>query len=145
METQMTSRGRNEKWRVLVVDDEEAARYGTRRALASAGYEIEEAGSVEEARSAVGIHKPDLILLDVNLPGASGLDYLREISEGEDEWKPLVVMVTAYGSERKAVEAIKTGAYDYLSKPFEIEDLRLVVKNALETVRLRRENQTLRE
>src|ERR1700755_1508761 len=130
METQMTSRSRNEKWRVLVVDDEEAAGYGTRRALVSAGYEIEEAASVEDARTAVAANKPDLILLDVNLPGASGLEYLSEISESDDERKPLVVMVTAYGSERKAVEAIKAGAYDYLSKPFEIEDLRLVVKNA---------------
>ena len=145
METPMTSRSRSENWRVLVVDDEEAARYGIRRALASAGYEIEEAGSVEQARASVAASKPDLVLLDVNLPGASGLDYLGEISESDDERKPLVVMVTAYGSERKAVEAIKAGAYDYLSKPFEIDDLRLVVKNALETLRLRRENQKLRE
>jgi len=146
METQMTSRNRNEKWRVLVVDDEEAARYGIRRALAGGGdYEIEEAGSVEEARAALAERSHDLMLLDVNLPGVSGLEYLRELSEVEDDKKPLVVMVTAYGSERKAVEAIKTGAYDYLSKPFEIDDLRLVVKNALETVRLRRENQTLRK
>src|SRR5437762_822341 len=146
METQMTSRNRNEKWRVLVVDDEEAARYGIRRALAGGGdYEIEEAGSVEEARAALAARSHDLMLLDVNLPGVSGLEYLRELSEVEDDKKPLVVMVTAYGSERKAVEAIKTGAYDYLSKPFEIDDLRLVVKNALETVRLRRENQTLRK
>src|SRR5438067_10783692 len=146
METQMTSRNRNEKWRVLVVDDEEAARYGIRRALAGGGdYEIEEAGSVEEARAALAARSHDLMLLDVNLPGVSGLEYLRELSEVEEERLPLVVMVTAYGSERKAVEAIKTGAYDYLSKPFEIDDLRLVVKNALETVRLRRENQTLRK
>src|SRR2546423_167467 len=146
METQMTSRNRNEKWRVLVGDDEEAARYGIRRALAGGGdYEIEEAGSVEDARAALAARSHDLMLLDVNLPGMSGLEYLRELSEVEDDRKPLVVMVTAYGSERKAVEAIKTGAYDYLSKPFEIDDLRLVVKNALETVRLRRENQTLRK
>src|SRR5437588_181689 len=131
METQMTSRNRNEKWRVLVVDDEEAARYGIRRALAGGGdYEIEEAGSVEEARAALVARSHDLMLLDVNLPGMSGLEYLRELSESEDDRKPLVVMVTAYGSERKAVEAIKTGAYDYLSKPFEIDDLRLVVNCA---------------
>jgi DNA-binding NtrC family response regulator len=145
METEMTSKSRNEKWRVLVVDDEEAARYGIRRALSGGDYEIEEAASVEDARAIVNARTPDLILLDVNLPGTSGLEYLREISEGDEEKKPLIVMVTAYGSERKAVEAIKAGAYDYLSKPFEIDDLRLVVKNALETLRLRRENQRLRE
>ncbi len=139
-----TETGGGARWRVLVVDDEEAARYGMRRALGGYGYEVEEAGSVEEARTAVAARRPDLMLLDVNLPGTSGLEYLRELA-GEGERAPLVVMVTAYGSERVAVEAIKAGAYDYLSKPFEIDDLRLVVKNALETVGLRRENRSLRQ
>src|SRR5215212_2587228 len=143
MDNEMTSERRG-KWRVLVVDDEEAARYGMRRALGGYGYEVEEAGSVEEARNAVSARRPDLLLLDVNLPGTSGLEYLRELA-AEGEGAPLVVMVTAYGSERVAVEAIKAGAYDYLSKPFEIDDLRLVVKNALETVGLRRENKVLRQ
>jgi DNA-binding NtrC family response regulator len=145
MESLMTSeKNRAGKWRVLVVDDEEAARYGIRRALGAGDYEIAEAGSVEEARAALKARGPDLLLLDVNLPGESGLDFLRElVTAGEP--RPLVIMVTAYGSERMAVEAIKTGAYDYLSKPFEIDELRLVVKNALETVRLRRENQHLRK
>jgi len=139
-----TEANRGSKWRVLVVDDEEAARYGMRRALGGFGYEVEEAGSVEEARALVAARSPDLLLLDVNLPGVSGLEYLRELA-GEAEPGPLVVMVTAYGSERVAVEAIKAGAYDYLSKPFEIDDLRLVVKNALETLALRRENRHLRQ
>jgi DNA-binding NtrC family response regulator len=145
MENRMTSEmNRSVKWRVLVVDDEEAARYGMRRALGGFDYEVEEAGSVEEARAMMGTRRPDLMMLDVNLPGVSGLDFLRELA-GEGERAPLVIMVTAYGSERMAVEAIKAGAYDYLSKPFEIDDLRLVVKNALETVRLRRENNQLRQ
>jgi DNA-binding NtrC family response regulator len=132
---------------VLIVDDEEAARYGVRRALGSLGYEIAEAGSVAEARAHFERSAPDLLLLDVNLPGQSGLEFLRELHGGEGAQKdaPLVILITAHGSERMAVEAIKTGAYDYLSKPFEVEDLRLVVKNAVETVRLRRENRTLRE
>jgi DNA-binding NtrC family response regulator len=145
MENEMTvETNRSVKWRVLVVDDEEAARYGMRRALGGYGYEVEEAGSVEEARQVVAARRPDLMLLDVNLPGVSGLEYLRELGT-DAERAPLVVMVTAYGSERVAVEAIKAGAYDYLSKPFEIDDLRLVVKNALETVGLRRENRVLRQ
>jgi DNA-binding NtrC family response regulator len=130
-------------WRLLIVDDEEAARYGMRRALGSFGYEIAEAGSVEAARELVKKQPPDLMLLDVNLPGASGLDFLQELREGEGV-APLIIMITAHGSERMAVEAIKSGAHDYLSKPFELDDLRLVVKNALETVRLRRENDSLR-
>ncbi|HEU4596573.1 MAG TPA: sigma-54 dependent transcriptional regulator [Pyrinomonadaceae bacterium] len=139
-----TDKERNEGWRVLIVDDEEAARYGIRRALSSFNYRVDEAGSVEEARERVKAGEPDLLLLDVNLPGQSGLEFLAELA-AEGARSPLVVMITAYGSERMAVEAIKAGAYDYLSKPFEVEDLRLVVKNALETVRLRRENQTLRK
>lgn len=128
----------------MIVDDEEAARYGLRRALSNGGYEFEEAGSVAEARKSSSSSPPDLILLDVNLPGESGLEYLRELAEG-GESSPPVIIITAYGSERMAVEAVKTGAHDYISKPFELEELRLVVKNALETVRLRRENKSLRE
>ena len=127
----------------MIVDDEEAARYGMRRALSTFGYNITEAGSAEAARALIKQQQPDLLLLDVNLPGMSGLEFLREL-KGENGNGPLVIIVTAHGSERLAVEAVKTGAYDYLSKPFELEDLRLVVKNAAETLQLRRENFSLR-
>ena len=127
----------------MIVDDEEAARYGMRRALSTFGYNITEAGSAEAARALIKQQQPDLLLLDVNLPGMSGLEFLREL-KSEDGNGPLIIIVTAHGSERLAVEAVKTGAYDYLSKPFELEDLRLVVKNAAETVQLRRENFSLR-
>lgn len=126
--------------KILIVDDEEAARYGMARALKS--YSVAEAGSVDEARKAIAAARPDLMLLDINLPGMSGLDYLRELSAGDDA--PPVVMITAHGSERTAVEAIKAGAYDYLAKPFEVDELRLVVKNALEAVGLRQENERLK-
>lgn len=127
----------------MIVDDEEAARYGMRRALTTFGYNISEAGSAEAARALLKQHEPDLLLLDVNLPGMSGLDFLRELKASNGNG-PLVIIVTAHGSERMAVEAVKAGAYDYLSKPFELDDLRLVVKNAAETVQLRRENYSLR-
>jgi DNA-binding NtrC family response regulator len=129
-------------WRVLIIDDEEGARYGMRRALGGFGYEIAEAESVEAARARMSEQGADLLMLDVNLPGTSGLEFLGELQS--DENPPLVILITAHGSERMAVEAIKSGAHDYLSKPFELDELRLVVKNALETVQLRRENQTLR-
>jgi DNA-binding NtrC family response regulator len=131
-------------WRVLVVDDEEAARYGIRRALGSAGYELSEAASVADARAALEAARPHLVLLDVNLPGESGLDLLNELAARGPEAPP-VVMITAHGSERMAVEVIKAGAYDYLAKPFEVDELRLVVKNALDLVGLREENARLRE
>lgn len=127
----------------MIVDDEEAARYGMRRALTTFGYHISEAGSAEAARALLKQQEPDLLLLDVNLPGMSGLDFLREL-KGLNGAAPLVIIVTAHGSERMAVEAVKAGAHDYLSKPFELDDLRLVVKNAAETVHLRRENFSLR-
>ena len=127
----------------MIVDDEEAARYGMRRALTTLGYNITEAGSAETARALLKQHEPDLLLLDVNLPGMSGLDFLRELQSGNGN-APLVIIVTAHGSERMAVEAVKAGAHDYLSKPFEVDDLRLVIKNAAETLQLRRENYSLR-
>jgi len=127
----------------MIVDDEEAARYGMRRALSTFGYNITEAGSAEAARALLKQNDPDLLLLDVNLPGLSGLDFLRELKSANGN-APLVIIVTAHGSERMAVEAVKAGAHDYISKPFELDDLRLVIKNAAETVQLRRENYSLR-
>ncbi len=138
-----TTKKNEEKWHVLIVDDEEAARYGIRRALSNFSFDLSEAGSVEAARPFISSKQPDLVLLDVNLPGQSGIEFLRELAAGENA--PLVILITAYGSERMAVEAIRTGAYDYLSKPFDVDELRLVVKNALETVGLRRENKNLRK
>ena len=160
---------KKEKLRLLIVDDEEASRYGMRRALTTFGYSVSEAESAEAARILLKQQQPDLMLLDVNLPGISGLDFLRELqspdggngrgseppasaggsSEGESLANrsyagPLVIIITAHGSERMAVEAVKSGAYDYLSKPFELDELRLVIKNAAETVELRRENLSLR-
>jgi DNA-binding NtrC family response regulator len=128
---------------LLVVDDEEAARYGMRRALAAFGCDVEEAGSVDEAQAQLARRDFALMLLDVNLPGRSGLEFLQELKAQGAE-SPLVILITAHGSERMAVEAMKAGAYDYLPKPFEVDDLRLVVKNALETIRLRDENRQLR-
>lgn len=124
---------------ILIIDDEEAARYGIARALKN--YSIVEASNVEQAKK-INTHV-DLILLDINLPGMSGLDYLRELVKVEGH--PPVIIITAHGSERTAVDALKAGAYDYLSKPFELDELRSTVKNALEASNLRRENQSLKE
>jgi DNA-binding NtrC family response regulator len=128
---------RKDALRLLLVDDEEAARYGMRRALSTFDYSISEADSAEAARVLVKQQEPDLLLLDVNLPGISGLDFLHELKSSNGN-APLVIIITAHGSERMAVEAVKSGAYDYLSKPFELDDLRLVVKNAAENFSLRK-------
>src|ERR687896_882562 len=140
----MAKREEGDKFSLVIIDAEEAARYGMRRALEQFGYLVEEAESIDEARPLMAARTHDLMLLDVNLPGQSGLEFLQEMKV----WKgaaPLVILITAHGSEKMAVEAMKAGAYDYLPKPFEVDDLRLAVKNALETIALRRENQRLRE
>jgi DNA-binding NtrC family response regulator len=134
---------KDENFKLLIVDDEEAARYGMRRTLEKAGYEIEEACSADMARAKLAQYNADLVLLDVNMPGESGLVLLSELQNKGNA--PLIVIITAHGSERMAVDVIKNGAYDYLAKPFEVDDLRLVVKNALETIRLKRENEALKQ
>lgn len=129
--------------RVLIVDDEPAARYGLRRALEKEGYEILEASTTAEAEQGVENAAPGVVLLDVKLASESGLDYLPELVARNNA--PVVIVVTAHGSERLAVEAIKKGAYDYLPKPFEVEDLRIMVRNAMQSQRLRGENERLRQ
>jgi DNA-binding NtrC family response regulator len=128
---------------LLIVDDEEAARYGMRKALEKVGYVIHEADSLATAEKSINQFAPDLVLLDVKIGAESGLDFLPTIIA--HPVAPLVIIVTAHGSERMAVEAIKKGAYNYLAKPFDLDDLRLQVHNAFETIRLRKENSTLKE
>jgi DNA-binding NtrC family response regulator len=127
---------------ILIVDDEPALRYSLARAF-QGEYRTLEAGSVAEARRQMGSSPTDVILLDYSMPGADGMVLLRELSNAADA--PAVVMITAHGSERLAVEAMKAGAYDYLTKPFDLDELRLTVERAFERQRLRREVQGLRE
>src|SRR5947209_18087863 len=96
---------------VLIVDDEEAARYGMQRALQRENCELLEAGNAADALKIIRARKPELVLLDVNLPGQSGLDFLKDL--GDEEYRPLVIIITAHGSERTALEAGRSGAYDY--------------------------------
>src|SRR5258705_4758777 len=126
----------------MIGDDEEAARYGMRRALTTFGYQISEAGSAEAARALLKQQEPDLLLLDVNLPGMSGLDFLREL-KGLNGAAPLVIIVTAHGSEGMAVVAVKSGGHEYLSKTFLLVDLLLFVQNAPRTAQVLSEELSL--
>jgi DNA-binding NtrC family response regulator len=128
---------------VLIVDDEPAARYGMRKALEREGYVILEADSVSSAEDILGKNNPQAVILDVKLSSESGMDYLPALVSRPAA--PSVVMVTAHGNERMAVEAIKKGAYDYLAKPFDVDELRLLVRNAVELYRLRQDNERLRQ
>jgi DNA-binding NtrC family response regulator len=126
---------------ILIVDDEPAARYGLRRAL-EAKYRIAEADSAEGARVALNTEQPDLILLDVVLPGQSGLEFLRWMREQGSELP--VLMVSALDTAKTAVEALQLGAADYLVKGFELEELRQRVANLLKLATLEKENDSLR-
>lgn len=126
---------------ILIVDDDITARFGMGRALGSR-YRVLEAESVSAARQIMVQENPHLLLLDIEMPEESGLDFLRELKAQASS--PVVIMVTAYGSEKIAVEAMKSGAYDYLPKPFEVDELRLVVERAFEHLTLTEENLRLK-
>jgi two-component system response regulator AtoC/two-component system nitrogen regulation response regulator NtrX len=126
---------------ILIVDDDSTARYGMRRVLED-NYRVLEAESAAAARRLLVAESPRLLLLDIEMPEESGLDFLRELKAQEKS--PAVIMITAYGSEKIAVEAMKSGAYDYLPKPFEVDELRLVVEKALDHLDLAEENLRLK-
>src|ERR1700757_1337020 len=126
---------------ILIVDDEPAARYGLRRAL-EAKYRIAEADSAEAAREALPREQPDLVLLDVVLPGQDGLSFLRWMREQGNDVP--VLMVSALDAAKTAVEALQLGAADYLVKGFELEELRQRVANLLKLATLEKENDVLR-
>lgn len=129
--------------RLLVVDDEPSMREFLEIMLSQDGYEVRTAASGEEGLKLYKSEEPDLILTDVKMPGMSGLDLIKHI-HSQDPALP-VIAVTAYASADDALRAVREGAYDYLSKPFQIEDLRIIIRNALEARRLRIENQELKK
>jgi DNA-binding NtrC family response regulator len=126
---------------VLIVDDELAARYGLRRALESK-YRIVEADTAEAARDALMTEKPDLVLLDVVLPGQDGLSFLKTLRD-QGSAMP-VLMVSALDTAKTAVDALRLGAADYLVKGFELDELRQRVANLLKLSSLEQENDSLR-
>lgn len=132
------------KIKILLVDDEIAARLGMRKALQKEKYLIDEAENGIEALEKVKSFQPDIVLCDINMPQMNGLEVLEALQQ-KDKKPPLFIVVTAYGSEKVAVSAMKAGAYDYLTKPFEIEELRLTVNKAVEKIELLRENLELRQ
>ncbi|HXJ32923.1 MAG TPA: sigma-54 dependent transcriptional regulator, partial [Candidatus Eisenbacteria bacterium] len=129
--------------RILVVDDERAIGIAIQRLLAARGHEVDTARSVTEAVARLGRGAVHLVITDLNLAGESGMDVLRWVKEHAPD--TAVIMITAYGSERTAVEAMKLGAADYVPKPFDNDELELVVERVLEGVTLRRDVRRLQE
>ncbi|HEX5356586.1 MAG TPA: sigma-54 dependent transcriptional regulator [Aquabacterium sp.] len=120
--------------RLLVVDDEPDLRTLYELTLLREGYDIETAGSVEEARQLLAEHAFSAVITDMRLPDGTGLDILRQIeSEGRRE---KAIVITAYGSAENAVSALKAGAYDYLTKPVDLKQFRSVVASALGSAHL---------
>jgi len=111
-------------------------------ALEKDGYKVIESSDGIAASEAIKTKKPALVFLDINMPKVNGIQVLEEINQLENP--PMIVIVTAYGSERVAVDAMKKGAYDYIAKPYEIDELRLIARHAFEKLSLEEENARLR-
>ena len=131
------------KIKILVVDDELSMREFLSILLEREGYDVAVAGSAEEALRLMDNSPFDLVLSDVNMPGLSGIELLARIRKQSPGTG--VLMITAYSAAEQAVEAMKLGAYDYIAKPFKIEEIKQLVINALEKQGLKRENTLLKK
>ena len=129
--------------RVLVVDDEKSMRELLAITLERQGYEVSVAEDGEVAIEAVRRDGFDVIITDLRMPNADGLQVLRAAKEHTPE--TVVIVITAVGSTETAVEAMKLGAYDYITKPFKLDEIHLIIRRALERKRLRDENLYLRK
>jgi len=127
---------------LYIVDDEETIRNGITMAL-EADYQVKAFSSAETAIEAVEKAPPDLVLLDIGLPGMNGIEALSEIKRLSPD--TLVIMITAYEDVNTVVSAMKLGAYDYVVKPIHMDGLEVTICNALETIRLRKEITVLQE
>lgn len=128
---------------VLVVDDDQVACRLLQEVLAKEGYHVEAVESGREALEKAGAVLFDVVLSDVRMPDLDGLAVLRTLKRLSPE--TIVIMMTAFGSIETAIEAIKEGAYDYISKPFKLDEVKLTVKRALDHQKLLRENIRFRQ
>lgn len=129
--------------KVLLIDDDDSLRRVTEFSLHSAGFHVLSAADGTQGLASFHKDKPHVVITDIQMPGMSGYEVLRQIKA--ESPKTLVIVVTAYGSIEKAVDAMKDGAYDYLAKPFSRDELVLVVERAFNFLGLQNENQHLRE
>jgi len=132
----------SEEARILVVDDEQSMREFLEIFFRREGFDVVTTGDVDSALLAVESDDFDVVISDVKMPGRSGLDLLQAVKEMSPE--TIVIMITAFATTETAIAAMKQGAYDYVSKPFKVDELRLVVEKALEKKLLTLENRRLR-
>jgi signal transduction histidine kinase/FixJ family two-component response regulator len=128
---------------VLVVDDEQDIRDGSERILTRLGFQVLKAGRGEEALGILEKERPSIVLLDLKMPGMDGLEVLSRIRALDETI--LVIVITGYATVEVATDAMKQGAYDFISKPFEPDQLRIIVNRASEKIRLTREARRLEE
>jgi len=131
-----------ENVKVLIIEDNEDLSFTIGNVLKKSGYKIKRVSTGEEGLSIMKKELIDLVLLDINLPKMNGIKVLQTIKDVNPDI--LVIMMTALTDAKPAIEALKMGAYDYLMKPFELDEMKLVVKKALETHELKREVDRLR-
>jgi len=137
----MSPKNTNEQ--ILVVDDDEAIRWTLREAVQSWGFATVEAGSTAEAIKQFHAELPAAVLLDIDLPDGSGLDVLREIKREHPE--AIVIMITGNVQVDNTISALRGGAYDFIGKPINLEELRVTLRNAIEARQLRREVEQVRK
>ena len=123
--------------KILIVDDEPSVRFALAEALRSWNYDSVQAANLNKARQAFHEEEPNIVLLDIDLPDGSGLDFLVEIKNEQPD--AIVVMITGNVDVKNTVAALRGGAHDFISKPVQLEELRVTLRNALELRALRRE------
>jgi DNA-binding NtrC family response regulator len=128
--------------RVLVVDDEKLIRWSFKESLEPEGYEVLLAETAEEGLAIVEREGPDVVFLDIRLPGMSGLEALKKLREIDDTCA--VIMITAYATVDDAVEAMKQGARDFLKKPFDLTEVHALLARTVDEITLRREVERLK-
>ena len=128
---------------LLVVDDERAVREGCREAAEVLGYHTLTADRAETAYKLLETHGVDVIMLDLRLPGASGIEVLREVKRRRPSAE--VIVITSNATVQSAVQAMRYGAYDYVTKPFNLDELKLLLQRVAAHVKLAAENRVLRQ
>lgn len=131
------------KERILVVDDDAGMRETLEAVLSADGYKVSTAANGKKAIEILERSKFDIILLDLKMPDCKGTELLPKIKKLDPD--NIIIMMTAYGTIKTAVEAVKLGAYDFITKPFELEEVRMIIQKALEIKQLSIENEKLRE
>ena len=130
------------KEKVLIVDDEQVIRWMLSESLQGWGYAIIEAETVASAVAAYDAEHPAAVLLDVNLPDGSGIDVLREIKRRQPD--AVIIMMTSNVVVADTIAALRGGAYDFISKPFNLEELQVTIRNGIEAQLLRKEVRSIR-